>query len=105
MKFFILIHLIKSLNLFPDNTQSNFSQIIDGDLNCSDGNHLVALQSIFIPHKIHNLPSSNFNFSMICYNQFTPVINQIYKSDHFLEDFPTKYYDENIFFEEMKKKF
>ena len=95
----------KSLNLFPDNTQSNFSQIIDGDLNCSDGNHLVALQSIFIPHKIHNLPSSNFNFSMICYNQFTPVINQIYKSDHFLEDFPTKYYDENIFFEEMKKKF
>ena len=42
---------------------------------------------------------------MICYNQFTPVINQIYKSDNFLEDFPTKYYDENIFFEEMKKKF
>jgi len=94
----------KSLNLFPDNSQSNFSQIIDGELNCSDGNHIVALQSIFIPHNIHNLPSSNFNFSVLSYTHFYSPSNQINKSDYSLENFPSKYYDERIFFEEMRKK-
>ena len=89
----------KSIRLYPENTQSNFSQIIDGELNCSDGNHLVALQSIYLPSGINNLPLQNFIFTVYAYTDFYVV------SDYKIEEFPQKYYNEDIFLNELKNKF
>ena len=89
----------KSKELYPENTQSDFSQLIDGELNCSDGNHLVALQSLYLPSKINNLPSQNFNFSVHAYTDIYLV------SKHELEEFPVKYYNEESFFQELRNKF